>query len=180
MNETSARMDCRYVKEADEIEAALAAIADEPFMEVYRDREFRRRYAEKLAQFAYVVVEYHDDWPVAVMALYANDFETGVVYVTLLAFCASEGLRMIESVYQMIQALLAIPAIAQMRRIRLEVNAENRRARKLYEQLGFSYTGEQNGNKLYMEMELQKLLLFLESISQKYGSRRMTGKPSAS
>lgn len=169
MKENTKKIECRFIEDAGEIEKALEAIANEPFMDMYKDPDFRRKHAEKLARYAYVVAEYHDDRPVAVIAFYANDLDSGVVYLIVGAVIKDAvGITGAKTLLRIGNTASSLPVLKQMKRVRFKVREDNYHARRLYE-MCFTYTGEQRGKKLFMEGDLKKLIRKIDELSERFG-----------
>lgn len=118
--------------------AALLRRCDAGFIPPLSTRVDLAVYAAKIASHALRLEAWQDFEPVALLAMYCNDVDSGSAYITSVSVapgCARRGIA---------SALLAECArrsrAAGMRRIALEVDANNAAALQLYRKHGFTAT----------------------------------------
>jgi ribosomal protein S18 acetylase RimI-like enzyme len=102
---------------------------------------------EKICSYAEVQIAY-EDGPVGYCAIYANDLNSKVGYITLIGVKKDyQGLGIGK---RLLNAAIETAINQGMNRIKLEVYRENRDAINFYQKNGFEFTGEETERGLYM------------------------------
>lgn len=109
-------------------------------------------YADKLLKHAELVTWHQDGELRALVAFYANDAESGIAFVTMVAVDPEHRRSGIAST--LLTAALSIMSSRGYRKCRLEVTADNVRALHLYLSMGFSEISR-NGQSLTLETNLE-------------------------
>jgi ribosomal protein S18 acetylase RimI-like enzyme len=130
--------------------AALLRRCDASFVPRLSSRVELAAYAHKIASHALRLEAWAGIEPVALLAMYCNDLDSGIAYITSVSVVPGYARRGIASalVAQSIRRAHA----AGMRRIVLEVDATNGAALRLYQKSGFEATS--SGPAIRMSLNL--------------------------
>jgi ribosomal protein S18 acetylase RimI-like enzyme len=130
---------------------ALLRRTDASFVPPLSSRVDLIAYARKIVSHAVRLEAWHGAEPVALLAMYCNDPGSGTAYITSISVESAFARRGIASA--LLAAGMAHARGAGMRAIALEVDANNKAARRLYETHGFAATGS-CGPNLQMTLQL--------------------------
>jgi hypothetical protein len=130
----------------------IKKLQDSEFISFADGDEAIVNYAKKQLEFGHMIVEYLDGEPVGYICFYANDHATRVVFISAIVVTGS-GLQRGKVFYNLITEGARIGIREGMTSVKLEVDKDNISARKLYEQIGFEYTGEEKEHSVYMVIE---------------------------
>jgi len=125
---------------------------DESFVPPLSGRVEIADYAHKIADMA-TRFEAWDGALVGLLAVYCNDHERGVAYVTSVSVLQQWRSRGIAA--SLVDRCIAHAKAAGFERVELEVDAENASAVRLYEQKGFSIDAV-HGRAVSMRLDLGK------------------------
>jgi ribosomal protein S18 acetylase RimI-like enzyme len=125
---------------------------DESFVPPLSDRVDIADYAHKIAGMA-MRFEAWDSALVGLLAVYCNDRERGVAYVTSVSVLQEWRGRGIAA--SLVERCIAHARAEGFRRVELEVDAENANAVRLYEHQGFSIDAV-HGRAVIMRVDLGK------------------------
>jgi ribosomal protein S18 acetylase RimI-like enzyme len=119
---------------ADQL-AALLQRCDASFIPPLSSRVDLVAYARKIASHALRLEAWQGTEPVALLAMYCNDLESGTAYITSVSVAPGFARRGIAST--LLAQCIRRARAAGMRRIALDVDANNHAALRLYQKLGF-------------------------------------------
>jgi ribosomal protein S18 acetylase RimI-like enzyme len=108
-------------------------------------------YVDKITSRAVIIPLFDQGRTAAFIAVYCNDYQTYIAYLTMLAVrkeYRSKGLGKL-----LVEAAIAYLKNLQFQKFRLEVLKSNDKARSLYDKLGFKVYQDKE-DSLFMEMEL--------------------------
>ncbi len=124
---------------------------DEAFMEPIKNRENYKELFEKIDKNAIFITAGNQE-TLGYAAMYANDLETKMAYITLIA---------VKPIYQgmhigrnLLYACENLAKQSGMRCIKLEVSKKNYKAIAFYKKFGFEKMKQQNQNSIYMIKQL--------------------------
>lgn len=124
---------------------------DEAFMEPIKDRGNYKELFEKIDKNAIFIAARNRE-TLGYAAMYANDLETKMAYITLLAVKpACQGMHIGSN---LLSACENLARQSGMRCIKLEVSNKNRKAIGFYKRFGFEKMKQQNQNSIYMIKQL--------------------------
>ena len=106
----------------------------------------------KMLRFADFIVAMDEEEVAGMTAMYANNIETRVAYITLFGVKNAYGRRGVGRM--LLEACEALALSRGMDRIRLEVTDSNERAVRFYTKHGFVRTGPCEEDSSYMEKAL--------------------------
>jgi ribosomal protein S18 acetylase RimI-like enzyme len=130
--------------------AALLQRCDASFVPPLSNRVGLGAYARKIASHALRLEAWEGSEPVALLAMYCNDLDSGVAYITSVSVVPDHAGRGIASA--LLSEAIRRARTAGMRRIALEVDAANGGALRLYQKHGFEATS--SGPSIRMSLNL--------------------------
>ena len=137
----------------DEVLKRRAVRAVDPYFPVrLNDRPDPEALLLKMLRFADFIVAADGDEPVGLAAIYANDLETRMAYITMFGVKDEYGRSGIGG--KIMDACAELALSRGMDRIRLEVLDSNERAIRFYTKNGFIRTGACREDSSYMEKVL--------------------------
>ena len=139
-----------------ELEDIMKHLSKIESMSCFRDKSVREEFARKQIKFGHVYAQKHGDIPIAVACFYCNDKESRIAYITALVLGDELGISKGVTMIEFARKFIGLCRQNDMKTIRLEVANTNSRARRLYEHVGFTYTGEEKKDSSYMEMPLDE------------------------
>ena len=101
----------------------------------------------------HMLAAYLGDEPAGYICFYCNDQVTKVGFVSAIVV-GNYGLVNGRVFLELAKKAIEIGTKDGMSKIKVQVDSNNTHARRLYEKLGFSYTGEENENGLYMIIDI--------------------------
>jgi GNAT superfamily N-acetyltransferase len=129
---------------------ALLHGCDASFIPPLSSRVDLAAYARKIASHALRLEAWQGTAPVALLAMYCNDLDSRTAYITsvsVLPACARRGIAS-----ALLSEAIRQARAAAMRRIELEVDANNDAAWRLYQTHGFGATS--SGTTIRMSLDL--------------------------
>ncbi len=147
------------VREIDNLDTAVEVInrhSDCQYIRLGDEPDSVEKFAKKQLEYGHFLAEYIDEEPVGYVCFYANDQINKRAYVTALVVSGT-GLLQGRLFYNLIEKAIIIGINAGMTSLKVEVDKLNTHARRLYEKMGFEYTGEENERSIYMLISKEKL-----------------------
>lgn len=132
--------------------ARLLRACDSGFVPPLSRRVDIDAYAAKLAMHARHAAAWHDGVLVGLVALYCNDPERRIAFITSVSVHPGHTRRGIAG--RLLDEALAIARAAGMQAVELEVDAGNDAALALYRKHGFGVSGEAGAGQLRMRHAL--------------------------
>lgn len=145
------------VTSKEELKKILMEFKDYRFLHDVKDDDKIEAYVEKQLTYGHVVAEYHDGKPVGFISFYDNDTNSKTAYISVFALSEGLGFMKGKTMVRIAMESFRIAKDCGLEKIKLEVDKENKVARKLYEHLGFKYTGEETDHSFYMIIEFDSL-----------------------
>ena len=147
---SKAQVDVHEVTSAEEFKIILSKFKDYEFLHDVTDDDKINAYVEKQLTYGHVIAEYHDDDPVGFISFYDNDKENKTGYISVFALSDELGFMKGKTMVRIALESFKVAKDCGLDKIKIEVDKENKVARKLYEHLGFKYTGEETDHSLFM------------------------------
>lgn len=132
--------------------ATLLRRCDSAFIPPLSTRVELDAYAAKIAANALRLEAWHDTEPVALLAMYCNDVASGTAYITSVSVAPGHARQGIASAL-LTEARRRAAAVG-MRRLALEVDANNHAALRLYQQHGYASAAAPSGPAMLMSLNL--------------------------
>lgn len=154
---SKAHVDVHEVTSKEELKKILVEFKEYRFLHDVTDDDKIEAYAKKQLTYGHVVAEYHDGKPVGFISFYDNDTNSKTAYISVFALSEGLGFMKGKTMVRIATESFRIAKDCGLEKIKLEVDKENKVARKLYEHLGFKYTGEETDHSLYMLVEFDSL-----------------------
>ncbi len=114
-------------------------------------------FAKKQLEYGHVLVAFQNDEVVGYLCFYCNDMESRTAFISAIVV-GGEGLVKGRVFFGLTEAAVKIGVKAGMTSLRIGVDKDNTYARKVYEKMGFKYTGEENGNDIFMLISKEQLI----------------------
>ncbi|WP_026657844.1 GNAT family N-acetyltransferase [Butyrivibrio sp. AC2005] len=156
-------IDVIEVKEVTEFIEILNEFRDYKTLTFMIDEDTKKKFAKKQIDNGHVIVERHDGLPVGFICIYCNDTENKVAFVTAFALSDKLGFAKGLTMARILNKAFELGIQAGMEKVKLEVDDENHRARKLYEAIGFKYLPEKGEHSSFMIMEKGPFTEFMAS-----------------
>jgi hypothetical protein len=144
------------VFEIDNLKTAVSIIKKfegNKFITFEKDEESVEAYAKKQLEAGHMLVGYLGDEPAGYVCFYSNDQVTRVCFVSSIVI-GEYGLANGRIFLELVKKAIDIGVKDGMKSIKVQVDGGNKHARRLYEKLGFMYTGEEDENGLYMVIDV--------------------------
>ena len=143
-------MKFERLKEKDAIYRAIQSFSTE--FSSLKSRVDLNQYSQKLAEHSYTVLLKDENRVRGIAAIYINDTENKVAFITLIG---------IRSQFQkfgygsmLLQHCIEKAVEAGMKNIRLEVDNDNRKARNCYDRNGFRFENASDRDSTFLIREL--------------------------
>lgn len=115
-------------------------------------------YAEKIVSKGYFLSAYKGEECVGLLAFYANDIDTKLAYVSLLAIKETIGLTRGIVLRKLLSFAARISLDNGMERVKLEVLKNNELAKKIYCKMGFTYLNEATAYSDYYICDIKTIM----------------------
>ncbi|MBE5825469.1 MAG: GNAT family N-acetyltransferase [Butyrivibrio sp.] len=152
----SGKRNLKEILVLDEAMAVIKKMSGNEFITFENNDEAIELFSKKVLENGHMLVEYINDEPAGYICFYCNDHATKTGFVTAIVV-SGQGLVKGKIIMNLAKMAISYGTKAGMTQLRVQVHKDNKHARKLYEQLGLEYTGEENENGLYMVVSIEKL-----------------------
>lgn len=143
-------MKFERLKEKDAIYRAIQSFSME--FSSLETRVDLNQYSQKLAEHSYTVLLKDENRALGVAAMYVNDFENKVAFITLIGIRSQFQKSGYGSI--LLQHCIEKAAEAGMKKIRLEVDNDNQKARDFYDRNGFQFENISDRDSTFLIKEL--------------------------
>ncbi len=149
-----------YVEELTDLDRTVDIIrkfADSPFITFTDSDENIKSFAKKQLEYGHVLAVFDGADPLGYVCFYSNDHITKTAFVSAIVL-GGTGLEKGKLFFKLIEKAIVMGINEGMTSLKIQVNKDNIHARRLYEKMGFEYTGEENELGLYMLITKQQLV----------------------
>ena len=143
-------MKFERLKEKDAIYRAIQSFSTE--FSSLETRVDLNQYSQKLAEHSYTVLLKGENRALGVAAMYVNDFENKVAFITLIGIRSQFQKSGYGSI--LLQHCIEKAVDTGMKKIRLEVDNDNQKARDFYDRNGFRFENTSDRDSTFLIKEL--------------------------
>lgn len=145
------------IKELEKAVELMKCFADSPFITYTDSDENIISFAKKQLQYGHVLAVFEGNEAVGYICFYANDQITKTAFITSMVL-GGLGLAKGRLFFKLLEKTALICIKNRMTYAKIQVDRDNDHARKVYEKLGFVYTGEEDELGLYMLIVIEDFL----------------------